>query len=175
MSLLLHGIGPNQTNSFGLRIAGRGPRMRSPRSTRRRHRPGPCAFRQEEQRHHRQPSGKTSKESLIINRDDLPPPRLCELVSFSFKCAVARAVWASTSNKQLIRQLPDQHIFTILKQLATGRVRPSADTAVPPSCCRINVLTQSLPLSRAFAQPPRAVFVARFPAAPFPADRLSCP
>ena len=26
-------------------------------------------------------AGETSKESLIINRDDLPPPRLCELAA----------------------------------------------------------------------------------------------
>ena len=41
-------------------------------------------------------AGESSKESLIINRDDF---------------------WASTSNKQLIFL---QHIFTILKQYGRG-------------------------------------------------------
>ena len=57
-------------------------------------------------------AGDEEKQSLVVHRDDF---------------------WASTSYKQLNFL---QHVFTILKQLATGRVRPSAETAAPRSLSR---------------------------------------
>jgi type I restriction-modification system DNA methylase subunit len=49
----------------------------------------------------------------VVHRDDLPPPRLCKSASRLVVLRFARAVWASTSNKQLNFL---QHVFTILKQ-----------------------------------------------------------